>query len=332
MRKLIFILIFHVCYLGAFAQDFLHDTSVSEFEKSLIEEDTARESTVDTAADTNPVVKPPDTSLRKAGSLQNSQVVLPEKVIGVDTAFQSFLRLSGFKNIKVNANADALQEGYARSIENKDGLFYSLLVLFLFVGLIKNSFEKYFNQVFTWSFHININQKKSGEQIYQHSLPSVLLNILFVLSGSLLLTLLSEHYQWVNMHYWQLLLYSAGFLVVIYVSKYLFIQFIGWAFKAPQQATNYNYRVFFINKLIGIILLPVLLIIGFAEDPLKNIIITLTFCLLAVFLIYRFFTLASLRKNLNVTAFHFFIYLCAIELMPLLIIYKVFFSELLNRT
>jgi hypothetical protein len=41
--------------------------------------------------------------------------------------------------------------------------------------------------------------------------------------------------------------------------------------------------------------------------------------------------LSRIRKNLSITAFHFFIYLCAVEIIPLLVIYKLLFLQAGNR-
>ena len=63
----------------------------------------------------------------------------------------------------------------------------------------------------------------------------------------------------------------------------------------------------------------------------KKIAITIALCIAVLLLALRYLvSLTRVRKNLNLTAFHFFVYLCAIEIMPLLIIYKLLFIKTAN--
>jgi len=69
-----------------------------------------------------------------------------------------------------------------------------------------------------------------------------------------------------------------------------------------------------------------LFLIAYAGDEIKSIAITVALCLAVFMIVLRYLiSLARIRKNLHVPAFHFFIYLCAIEIMPMLVIYKLLF-------
>lgn len=249
-----------------------------------------------------------------------------------DTAFKKFLLFTGFGN-EANPSIENKQilSGIVRPSQSKDNLFYTLAFIFLFLGFIKGIFSKYFNQIFTLSFQAVISQRQSREQLGQNNLPSLLMNILFIFSGSLFFTLIAQYFKWINTNYWLLLLYAAVLLSAVYLIKFCFINFTGWIFNVRQPANSYSFIVFLINKILGVLLLPMLLIIAFADEPVKKISITATLCMVMFFFMFRyFFSLANIRKNLNITAFHFFIYLCAVEIMPLLIIYKalVLFIEI----
>ncbi len=82
-----------------------------------------------------------------------------------------------------------------------------------------------------------------------------MLNITFLLAGGLLIALLAAGSpQVAQLPLWLLWLYTFGTLGVIYIGKYLFITFCGWAFNVPQFAFNYNFIVFLVNKVAGICL------------------------------------------------------------------------------
>ncbi len=269
-----------------------------------------------------------------------------------DTGFQNFLRFSGLeikkivqpvtretalgetdtasrKVVHVKAINRGTMNEEMRPSQSKDPLFYTLAALFLFLAFIKTAFSKYFHQVFSLSFQTAAGQKQTREQLLQNRLPAFLMNLLFIFSGSLLITLLAQYFKWITMTYWWLLLYAAVILAAIYIIKYLFINFTGWVFNARQSAGAYSFIVFIINKILGVVLLPMLVIIAFADENIKSVTITIMFCIIIFLFLYRYlFSLTTIRKNLDITAFHFFIYLCAVEILPLLIIYKVFFSEI----
>jgi hypothetical protein len=155
-----------------------------------------------------------------------------------------------------------------------------------------------------------------------------MLNVLFILSGGLFITLFALFYNWASIPFWQLFIYSTTILAIVYMIKYFVIYFTGWVFNAPDAAAEYRFIVFLINKLMGILFIPILFVIAYTDDEIKKIAITIALCIAALLIALRYLvSLARIRKNLNLTAFHFFIYLCAIEIMPLLVIYKLLFIK-----
>jgi Domain of unknown function (DUF4271) len=105
------------------------------------------------------------------------------------------------------------------------------------------------------------------------------------------------------------------------------IQFTGWVFNARESASTYSFIVFLINKMIGVALLPLILLLAFSSGHVWDISITLAAGLVILLLVFRYIiSLRIIRGTLNINPLHFFIYLCAVELMPMLIIYKVLFN------
>jgi hypothetical protein len=95
-------------------------------------------------------------------------------------------------------------------------------------------------------------------------------------------------------------------------------------FNIRSAADTYIFIVFLVNKMLGIYLLPALLLMAFAKPPFLTILITLTYFFIVVLFIYRFIiAYRPVRNEIKLSRFHFFIYLCAFEIAPLLLIYKV---------
>jgi hypothetical protein len=219
------------------------------------------------------------------------------------------------------------KDGDIRMPQQKDYLFYVLVGIILLFAIIKQLFPKYFQSMFRLLFQASFRQKQTREQMMQDMFPSLLMNILFVLVGGLFIALIAEIYKWLNISFWMITLYCITLLSLIYIFKYLVIQFMGWVFNAREQASTYGFIVFLINKVIGLALLPLLLLLAFSSGSIQQVTLTVAACIVIVLLIFRYIvSLTIIRNTLSVHPLHFFIYLCAVELMPMLILYKVLFS------
>ena len=221
--------------------------------------------------------------------------------------------------------------GEPRVFANTDLVFYILVFIVLLLALIKTSFPKYFNSIFSLTFQATFRQSQTREQMSQNFFPAFMLNVLFILSAGLFITLFAQFNKWTDIPFWQLFIYSTCILAIIYLIKYIVILFTGWVFNAANAATEYRFIVFLINKLLGILFIPLLFLIAYSDDSTKRIVVTIALCLAGLLVAIRYLiSVARIRKNLNITAFHFFIYICAAEIMPLLVIYKLLFIKTAN--
>ena len=212
-----------------------------------------------------------------------------------------------------------------RKTDSKDMLFYSLtLVVFLF-ALLKFRYARYFINLFRVFFNTSLRQGQLTDQLLQSKLPSLFFNLFFILIGSWYLYLLLNFFGEIN-HYtsWQVLLICAMSLLIIYLVKFFILKFTGWITGYKQEADTYIFIVFLINKIVAICLMPLLIIMAFSEKELAHAALTLSFVIICVMLLMRFFRSYSLLQNrLKVSRFHFFVYIIGIEIVPLLVIYKV---------
>lgn len=211
-----------------------------------------------------------------------------------------------------------------RKAQGKELLFYVLTGLVATLAAIRLIYPKYIKNLFLLFMQTSIRQKQTREQLLQNNLASVLLNILFVLTAGLYITLLIQFKHWVDISFYQLLLYCLAILSIIYLGKFLFLAFSGWVFNVPEATNAYTFIVYLVNKVLGIVLIPFVLLITFSPLPIKQIAITISAGAALLLFLYRYLiSFGVIRANLKVSAFHFFLYLCAVELLPLLLIYKL---------
>ena len=207
----------------------------------------------------------------------------------------------------------------------KEILFYVIIVLLLLFAFLNRLFPKYFNDLYRLFFRTTLNQSQIREQMVQSPLPSLLLNVFFIITGGLYLDFLFRHYQVSPVdNFWLLFLYCSIGLAGIYLIKFFSLKFSGWIFNAKDAADSYIFIVFVINKMIGVFLLPILVIMAFTAGNIYKMGITLSYFVIGAFLLYRIIlTYASVRNQIKVSPFHFILYIMAFEIVPLLIIYKL---------
>ncbi|WP_207492228.1 DUF4271 domain-containing protein [Aridibaculum aurantiacum] len=210
-----------------------------------------------------------------------------------------------------------------REREDKDEMFYLLAGLLLLLAFIKLVFPRYFTNVFHLFFQPSFRQKQTREHLLQSALPSLLLNLFFILSGGAYLALLVDHYNVVDESFWLLFLNGTLFLTILYTGKYVFLTFAGWVFNVKQSAETYIFIVYLINKIIGVVLLPITLVIAFSQPIVIDVGITVSVVVISLLFFYRYvLAFGQVRREVKVNLLHFFFYVLAFEITPLLLIYK----------
>lgn len=213
---------------------------------------------------------------------------------------------------------------------SKDMLFYIVLALALWMGILKSGYQKYYSDLFTVFFRSSLRQHQIREQLLQARLPSLMYNLFFVGSAGTFLYLLSKSYGFrVGHPDWEIWMASIAIVALLYAIKFVGLKLSGWIFGMTGAADTYIFIVFLVNKILGIALLPIVVLIAFAGNPLESAGATLGVLLVIGMLIYRFIrSYRPVWEEVQMSRFHFFLYLCAFEIAPLLLIYKTMVTHL----
>jgi len=223
-------------------------------------------------------------------------------------------------------NLKALSESYnqqTRSYSNEDLLFYILIFLMLFLSVFKLIYQKYFTNLARVFLNTTLRQSQLVDQLLIAKLQSLIMNIFFFISAGIYVFLLLKHIGKAGLNDWSTMLICIAFVTCLYVFKYINVIFFGWLTGFKNEAENYLFIVFLINKIAGIILIPFLFIISFAKESIVKPSIILSVLLILILLIIRYLrAFGVLKTQLRVSRFHFFIYVIAIEIIPILLICK----------
>jgi len=113
-------------------------------------------------------------------------------------------------------------------------------------------------------------------------------------------------------------------VIAFFIGKHIVIGAISWVFEFQKEAQLYNFTIITIRNIMAMIFLTINIL--FVFGPLfwsKALAITGAFFFI-IFLISRYYKGIKIgRKYVNNNVFHFFLYFCAFELSPWLIVYKL---------
>jgi hypothetical protein len=215
-----------------------------------------------------------------------------------------------------------IEQRYA--VSDKDWLFYLIVGIILIYGFVNNMYPQYFQKLFSQFSQSSMRMMQNREQLLNNSVASLLLNLCFILSFSLMASLLIYNRHLLPISFWLVYLYICLFFTSLYLGKYICLEIAGAIFSTKELVKTYVFVVFMINKVLGILLLPFILILAFAKPIYFPAAIIGAGGLSVLLFLYRYlFSLTSVRNKLHISSFHFFLYLCAFEILPIMILYKL---------
>jgi hypothetical protein len=210
------------------------------------------------------------------------------------------------------------------SLPDKDILFYVVIGLIFLYGFLIQIAPQYIAKLFSQFSQSSLRMMQNREQLLQNSLASLIMNIGFIMSFSLMATLIIFNAHLLPINFWEGFLYMCLFFLGLYIGKYICLTIAGYVFNTVELVQTYIFVVFMINKVLGILFIPFIAILAFAKPFLHPFAIWGAGLLMVLLILYRYlFSLTSVRNKLHVSSFHFFLYLCAFEIIPLLILYKL---------
>lgn len=214
-------------------------------------------------------------------------------------------------------------EGKSRATGEK-WVIISILCMVLFFAILKNAFSKELGLIME-SFYNNrtLNQISKEDNLFS-SWPFLFLYLLFGLTIGMFLYLSGKFFQpetYYKGFEWFLIL--SALVIGLFTLKIVVLRILGFFFGIQKLVKEYVAILFLSYFNAALIFLP--LIIAYSLTPATYAGI---YTYLAVFLVILIFLIQFIRAGTNVlTTYHFsktylFIYLCALEFCPILILIK----------
>jgi len=253
-------------------------------------------------------------TLYHPGTTDDSVLVLTDSASTQDTVARK----------KMLPGNELRKEGIPKTFSGKEAFFYAVILFLISFALMRTIFSKYFNDLARIFFRRTIKQRQVYELLIQSPLPSILLNLYFVLCGGFYLSFLLEYLgAAITENFWMQFLYCSAALATIYLVKFGSLKIIGWVFNVKKISNDYIFIVFMINKALGVFLLPCIVLIALSSTPVVRIAFYISWIGIGLLLLYRLvLSFGIVRNQVKVNIFHFIIYVIAFEVIPLMLIYK----------
>ena len=123
-----------------------------------------------------------------------------------------------------------------------------------------------------------------------------------------------------------LLLVAAVFLT--YLVKYSVVKLIQFVFDVDRGLNEHLYNTWLLNVVLGIVLLPIVLVINFSSWQGASYLMWGALGLVGVFFLYRLIRGIRTGIGQKVSIFYLFIYLCSLEILPLVVLAVVFTDDM----
>ena len=268
---------------------------------------------------TAPVVKPDTT---KTDTLVAAAPVVTPKVNDVEVYLQELSKTNVFLKEGKPRRPDVNPLRHYRDL---DWLVYTMAGIVLLLGIIRLSYLKYFTDLFRAFLNPTLSQRQLKDQLSQSPFPNFLLNAFFVISLALYIYLMMFRQQYITNtnNAWMVIPGLIVLVAIVYSVKYVMLRFCGWLFGSIELADSYIFILYLINKVLGVLLVPFLIILAFCRPNVAGAFLYISIFFIVLLVAYRYIrSYAVVKQYLSFSRLHFFLYLCAFEVAPVLIITK----------
>lgn len=207
---------------------------------------------------------------------------------------------------------------------NNDWVTVVLMVSLVILASVRAGFAKYIGSLFQSVFNYSTSLRMFGEKNFSFLGAAARLEAMFYLLIALFVYLLMQYFSFNGeKEGWLLYLRTLGWILAFFMAKKLIYHFLGFLFGGLKETSEFLYNMNNFNRVTGIVLLPVVGLFAFNpfEDPGFIIVLGILAILVPyLFLLQRGVSIL-LKKQFSI--FYLFLYLCTLEFLPLLLIFKI---------
>jgi Domain of unknown function (DUF4271) len=209
---------------------------------------------------------------------------------------------------------------------SKNFLFWIFMIVLAFMALVVANLRSSINNAFEALY-----SDTALRQIYKEpvigwgGISYILLYSLFWINAGIFAYLLMGYYGIKSPYnqFWTFMLCIGG-VGLIFLIKHIILYIIALVFPIEKEIRTYNFIILTAGILLGLLLMPLNLFIAYAPSSISELAI-----FAGIGAVLFFYLVRSLRglsvalPHIFTNRFHFLLYLCAVEIAPLMILIKV---------
>ena len=212
---------------------------------------------------------------------------------------------------------------------NMQVVYPSTVTLFIILGLILFTIIKYnFGKNIQESFLSFINYRQSLRIFYERNesdkQTNIFSHILFSLSVGIFISLVIPFFGarllWSS--YTLSILFFSVTTCSLYVLKAQIWKVFGIIFMFQKFSKIYIYNMFLHNRIIGLIIFPLVAVVPYISENIAQGIIYVVIATFVLSYLFKFFRIFQIINAQNVSVLYFILYLCSLEILPLLLFVK----------
>lgn len=201
-----------------------------------------------------------------------------------------------------------------------------IILSIITIGYLYSGFNTQLKSVISsfFSFRISIQSSREEQSLFHPA--SIFLSLNFLLTASLFILQVAVTNKKLSLSIdfsFLSFLIIIGIIFSTYLIKIASHKLIGFIFGLQQQINEYVYTILLSKQIIGICFLPIIIFISYGEKSFLNEIIYTGFVLLILAYIFRVGKGAFSLLRRRITPFYLILYLCTLEVLPLLLVIKL---------
>ena len=219
-----------------------------------------------------------------------------------------------------------IEQLHPRILENKDWATLLFVLSFAIVAITKSTYETRFGEFSKLIF------SDKYAKIYRdtsHLKGSFIVGLFLVqiVSYAFFIQLTMHTFGYAEKTDWLLFIQISTILLYFILGKYLIEKIVATSFNIDEFVELFNLQKVTYRSYIGLLILPVNAFLFYSDTISKNIPLVIIGVSLCISLYSYFISIKTYQNVIFGKLFYFILYLCALEIAPCIILYKVIISK-----
>lgn len=249
------------------------------------------------------------------------------KVVTIDSgALSRYTSLADSQSALLSSHKPVVNDIEQMHYSNKNAWVFILLISMLAaLTYLKTAFGKDVDELVQSISNQNLAQQIFRTQSNEVSFSSIVLNLNFIVVMSLYVRfILVQYFHVSTIESFSSILFMIFLFTFFYLGKIAIVKLIGVLFDVNEACEEYIFNFSIVCKTVGLTLLPALFIFYTAPQKFFNFVfISTVFIFAAMIVIFIWRGLSTAYKLLYRSVYHFFIYVCVVEISTIFLLFKL---------